>query len=202
MITIRNETPEDYKALLRLTYDAFLTLDYPGRRRMDEHYLLHLLRSSPSVIRELTFVAERDGEVVGHILYTHSAISRPDGGETATLTFGPLSVLPQYQRSGIGAALVRHSMDRARELGHGAVLITGVTDYYPKLGFRRAREFGLTLEDGTAPDAFMAYELTDGYLGADGGVARFLAPEYELAETDDAGYAAFHERFRAEFGVE
>jgi|GEM_PF-1399114 len=75
---IRPEHPNDYNAILRLTYEAFLTLDYPGRRRMGEHYLIYLLQGSTFVIPELCFVAEQDGEIVGHILYTKSEILRPD----------------------------------------------------------------------------------------------------------------------------
>ncbi len=195
-LEIRLEQPDDYPAILRLTYRSFLTLDYPGRRRMDEHYLLHLLQGSPFVIPELCFVAVLDGTIVGHILYTKSEILRPDGTKRDTITFGPLSVLPERQRQGIGAALVRRSMEKAREMGFGAILITGVPDYYPKLGFQRAREYHLTLPDGTADDSFMAYELVRGSLSG-GGVLRFLPPEFKQAEDDDAGFAAFHAQFLA-----
>ena len=196
-MTIRPERPDDYNAILRLTHKAFLTLDYPGRKRMDEHYLVHLLRGSPFVIPELCFVAELDGDIVGHILYTKSEIQRPGGATVDTISFGPLSVLPERHRQGIGAALVRHSLEKARELGFGAVLITGVPDYYPKLGFHRAREYGLTLPDGSSDDSFMAYELVPGYLTGSG-TFHFLPPEFEQAEKDDAGFAAFHKQFMAE----
>lgn len=194
--TIRPERPGDYDAVLRLTYEAFLTLDYPGRRRMDEHFLYSLLQGCPFVIPELCFVATMGNETVGHILYTRSVVRRPDGTETETVTFGPLSVLPKVHRQGIGAALVRHSMGKAREMGYGAVLIVGVPDYYPKLGFQRGREFGLTLPDGSADDPFMGYELRPGYL-AGGGVFDWLVPEFDIAENDDEGYAAFHQKFMA-----
>ncbi len=194
---IREERCEDYSSILRLTYQAFLTLDYPGRQRMDEHFLVSLLRGSKFVIPELCFVAECNGEMVGHILYTKSEILRGDGTKTPTITFGPLSILPKYHRQGIGSALVRYSLEKARELGYDAVLIVGIPDYYPKLGFERAREYGLVLSDGTAPDAFMAYELTPGSLNG-GGEFRLLAPEYELAETDNAGFDKFHKEFMNE----
>ena len=196
--TIRLQQPEDYLPLLQLTYKAFLTLDYPGRPRMDEHFLLHLLRDSGSVISELTFVAEENGVLLGHILYTRSKITRSDGSEIETISFGPLSVLPACHKQGIGAALVAHSMEKARTLGHGAVIITGVPDYYPKLGFKRAQDYGLTLEDGTVMDAFMVYELSPGYLSG-GGKTSFLAPEYEQCETDDEGCTAFHQQFMKEY---
>ena len=197
MINIRAERPGDYEAILRLTYDAFLTADYPGRQRVDEHFLISLLRGSEFVIPGLCLVAEREGQIIGHILYTKSKILRPDGSETPTITFGPLSVAPECHRQGVGAAMVARSMDMAREQGFGAVLITGVPDYYPKLGFERAREYGLALEDGTSPDYFMAYELLPGYLSG-GGVLKFLPPEFEQSEKDDEGYAAFHRKCMAE----
>jgi predicted N-acetyltransferase YhbS len=192
-IIIRDERPEDYDAILRLTYEAFLTVDYSDRRRMDEHYLIHLLKGCPLVIPRLALVAERDGEIVGHILYTRSMVAN-----LPTITFGPLSVIPKFHRQGIGRALVSHSMDKAREMGFRAVLITGVPDYYPKLGFGRGRDFGVTLPDGTAPDALMCYELIPGYLSG-GGTLIFEANDiFEQAENDDAGYEAFHKQFMAE----
>ncbi|MCR3922859.1 MAG: GNAT family N-acetyltransferase [Firmicutes bacterium] len=195
---IREEQPEDYNSILLLTYEAFLTLDYPGRQRMDEHFLVSLLHGSSFIIPKLCFVMEREGKIVGHILYTKSEIKKADGTKTQAITFGPLSVLPTHHRQGIGSALVRHSLERAHKLGYGAVLITGVPDYYPKLGFRRARDYGLTLADGSSPDAFMAYELQSGYLSA-GGVFGGLAPEFDRAENDDIGFAAFHRCFMSKY---
>lgn len=195
---IRKEHPEDYNAILRLTYEAFLTLDYPGRKRMDEHYLISLLRGSNFVIPELCFVMEMEGEILGHILYTKSEIIKDDGTKIQTITFGPLSVLPKYHKQGIGVALVRHSLEKAKDLGYGAVLITGVPDYYPKLGFKRAKEYSLILPDSSSPDEFMAYELQPGYLH-NGGVFGGLAPEYNRAENDETGFAAFHKWFMSEY---
>jgi len=201
-LTVRPETPADYNTILRLTYDAFQALDYPGRRRVDEHYLIHLLKGSPHVIPELCFIAERDGEIVGHILYVKTKIKRPNGSEADTITFGPLSVWRKYHRQGIGKALVLHSMEKAREMGFGAVLIMGVPEYYPKLGFRRASEYSLTVaSNSTEPEvdgAFMAYELTPGYLEG-GGVYHWWPPEYDQVANDDAGFEEFHRRFVGEY---
>ncbi|MCL2325030.1 MAG: hypothetical protein FWC40_00795, partial [Proteobacteria bacterium] len=86
---------------------------------------------------------------------------------------------------------------KAREMGYPAVLIVGVPAYYPKLGFRRALEYGLALADGSLADAFMAFELKPGYL-AGGGIHDSWAPEFERTEKDDAGYEAFHSQFMAE----
>ena len=197
-ITIRNQRPGDYAHILRLTYEAFLTLDFPGRMRVDEHFLIHLMKNSSFVVPELCFVAEVENEIVGHIFYSKSQVKRPDGSLLDTLTFGPLSVAPGLQRRGVGAALVQHSLARARELGCGVVLITGVPEYYPKLGFKRAREYKLSFADGSAPDAFMAYELVPGYL-EHGGIYCGWAPEIDLVERDDTGFEVFHERFAEEY---
>jgi len=87
-------------------------------------------------------------------------------------------------------------MEQAAKLGHKAVLITGISDYYPKLGFKRARDYGITLQDGTSPDALMAYELESDYLS--GGVLRFEANDvFEQAENDDEGFYAWHKTFIA-----
>ena len=196
-ITIRNERPEDLNEILKLTYRAFLSLDYPGRKKLSEHYLVHLLQGSEFVIPELCFTADTDGKLAGHIIFTESKVTDADGSEVQTVTFGPLSVLPEYQRQGIGTALVNHSLKAAKSAGYGAVLITGVPEYYPRLGFRRAREFGLSLEDGTSPDAFMAYELIPGYLRG-GGTLHFSAQEFIQCETDTSGYEKFHRTFMKE----
>ena len=193
-IVFRPERQEDYEDLLKLTYEAFLTLDYPGRRRIDEHFLIHLLRGSKSVIPDLLFVAELNGAIVGHILYTNSVVKMESDEELQTITFGPLTVHPKYQKEGIGAALTKYSMDIAKNLGYEAVVIEGVPAYYPKLGFKRAREFGLELEDGTSPDSLMAFELNPGYLH-EGGTVYFLAPEYVSCEEDDEGFVKFHREF-------
>ena len=199
---IRPETPADYDTILPLTYDAFLALDYPGRGPVNEHYLISLLRDSVSVIPELCFVAERDGEIVGHILYVKSGFKRPDGTEADTVTFGPLSVWRKYHKQGIGKALVTHTVEKARKMGFGAVLIMGIPEYYPKLGFKRASEYNLKIADNsTEPDvdgAFMAYELIPGYLNG-GGVYHSWPPEYDQTESDTAGFETFHKSFMAKY---
>lgn len=115
-LTIRMEQPEDHNAILLLTYGAFLTLGYPGRRRIDEHCLIHILKKSASVIRELWFFAENDGEIIGHILCTGSKFKHPNGAEADTVTFGPVSVLPKHQKKGIGKTLILHSIEKARDM--------------------------------------------------------------------------------------
>jgi len=171
-IKIRLELPEDYAFVERLTFAAFETFTYPDGSRdpyVKEHFLAHNMRGVPAFVPELDFVGEMGGEIVTSILYTKSNVVRPDGTELVTLTFGPVSVKPELHGQGLGAEIIRYSLNRAKELGYGAVIIVGHPAYYPRFGFKSASKYGLTMPDGSAIDAFMALELIPGYLGSDGG---------------------------------
>jgi len=189
----RLETPADYRAVEELTREAFWAFWEPNRKICDEHLLVHRLRLAPSFVPELDFVAETDGKIVGHIIYTKSKIIDEAGREHETLTFGPLSVLPEYQNRGIGKALMRHSFIRATELGFRAVIIFGHPDYYPRAGFRRAAEFGITTQDGKNYDPFMAYPLYEGALNGIRG-RYFIDPVHEQLTQEDA--LEFDRRFQ------
>jgi predicted N-acetyltransferase YhbS len=129
-MNIRLETPADYAAVERLTFAAFETMTLPGRTRTDEHYLTHLMRGAAAFVPELDFVGEADGEIIANIMYTKSEIVRPRGSLLETLTFGPVSVAPRLHKRGLGAQIIRHSLERARELRFGAVIIVGHSDYF------------------------------------------------------------------------
>jgi predicted N-acetyltransferase YhbS len=102
-------------------------------------------------------------------MYTKSKIIRPDGSETPTVTFGPVSVVPKLHNRGIGSKIIRHSINAAHELGFGAIIIVGHASYYPRFGFKPASEFNLTMPDDSVFDAFMALEIQPNYLGTIGG---------------------------------
>jgi len=165
-VILRNEKKPDWKIVEQITYRAFLTAEHAGG---DEALLARKLRSRAAFVPELDYVAELNGFVIGNIMYTRSKIVS-DGGEDAapheweTLTFGPVSVLPKYQRQGVGSALIRKTLEAARELGYRAVLIFGHESYYPRFGFKPASEFGITTADGKNFPAFMALPLYDGAL--------------------------------------
>jgi len=191
-LTFRPETPADYHAVDNLTREAFWRLSDPGQQITDVHLLVYRLRLAPSFIPELSLIAERDGVMAGHILYTKTKIVDDQGTEHAMVKFGPLSVLPAYQNQGIGKALMRRSFDVAKKLGYRAVFIFGHPDYYPRVGFRRAAEFGVTTSDGSSFDAFMAYPLYDGAL--DGITGKFYYdPVYDQLTEKDA--LEFDKRF-------
>jgi predicted N-acetyltransferase YhbS len=193
-ITIRVERQADYEAVERLTFAAFETMELPGRTRTNEHFLAHLLRDDPDFVPELDFVAEQDGEIVGNIMYSKCAVIRPDGTETETLVFGPVGVKPELHRQGFGTALIKHSLDCARELGYKAVLITGHPDYYRRFGFVPTNAYGITTLDGKSFDAFMALELDGGYLGVDGGRWR-CCKAFDLCKSDTPAFREFHLAF-------
>ncbi len=167
-LAIRPECPEDFRAVEELTRDAFWNLHVPG---CDEHLVAHNLRASAMFIPELSFVALRGGRVVGNIMYSRAEIVDDSGAVRGVLTFGPLSVSPEQQRSGVGSALVVHSLEAARRLGYGGVVIFGDPAYYSRFGFRAAREFGIYSGDGVFPVAHQALELYEG--GLDGVKGRF-----------------------------
>jgi len=184
-IHIRLETPEDYYSVEELTREAFWAFWEPNRKICDEHLLVHRLRFAPSFVPELDFVVELDGRIAGHIIYSKSKIVDDSGKEYETLTFGPISILPAYQNTGIGKVLMRYSFEEAKRLGNRAILIFGHPDYYPRVGFRRAAEFGITTAEGYVRDSFMAFPLYDGAL--DGIHGRYyIDPVYEQLTEDDA----------------
>lgn len=163
-IHIRLETPAHHHAVEEMTREAFWRFWESDRKICDEHFLVHKLRNSQAFVPELNYIAEVDGRLAGHIIYTKSRIEDDAGKCHETLTFGPLTVLPEFQGKGVGKALMRHTFDEARRLGYRAVIILGHPDYYPQVGFRRAAEFNITTADGKTFDPFMALPLYDGAL--------------------------------------
>ena len=162
-IVCRLEEPKDYRAVEVLTREAFWGC--MGCPVCDgEHLLVHKLRDAASLVPALDYVAEIDGELAGHVIYSLAHIVAADGKATEVLTFGPLSVLPKYKRAGVGTALMQCTIGKARELGYRAIVLFGHPDYYPRFGFRRASEFSITADTGDSFDAVMAMPLYDGAL--------------------------------------
>jgi predicted N-acetyltransferase YhbS len=186
---LRLEEPRDYSEVEHLVREAFWNVYQPG---CDEHYLLHLLRDSAGYILEMHFVAVYEGQIIGSIVYSCSRVVDDDGLEWSALTFGPLSVLPEYQRKGIGSALIRHTVSLAEQNGERAIIIFGNPAYYSRFGFRPSSDFGITLPDGNTFDAFQTLELRPGGLGGMRG--KFYADEI-FSELDPDKVAAFDSAF-------
>lgn len=159
--TIRLEQESDYRETENLTREAFWNVYRPG---CVEHYVLHKFRDRADFIRKLSFVMEKDGKLIGHIMYADSKIECGDGNSVPIVTFGPFSILPKEQGKGYGTALLRYSMDRSAQLGAGAIAITGNADFYRKSGFVIAKNIGIRYADDFDADYFLIRELQDGFL--------------------------------------
>ena len=179
-INIRPEEEKDYRTVEEITRDAFWNFFVPGAC---EHFLLHNLRKSSSFIPELDLVATYEDKIIGHILYTLSEIKDETGKSHQVVTFGPLSVLPEFQNKGVGLALIKHSVKLASNMGYKAVVILGYPDYYKKSGFLNGKKFGISGPDGNFPKALMVLELSPGALNGIHG--KFIeSPDFAVDETE------------------
>jgi putative acetyltransferase len=168
-LRIRSETLADEAAIADILRCAF------GQN--DEALLVQALRTSTEYIPALSLIAEQDSAVRGHVLLTQVHIEQ-DTSDCA-LGLGPLAVLPGYQRSGIGTELMNASLDRAKALGYGLVVVLGHPSYYSRFGFTLARAAGLSCLWDPLGDAFQVRELVPGALAGLHGEVRYAPPFYE-----------------------
>lgn len=179
-IIIRNERKEDYREVEELTRKAFWNLSVPG---CNEHYLAHIMREHEDFVPELDLVAELDHQIVGSIMYTKSILTDDSGNEKQILTFGPISILPTYQRRGYGKILMETSFQAAVSLGYEVIVIYGNPDNYVSSGFKSCKRYNISLGDEIYPAALLVKELKPGVL--DGRNWMFAeSPLYEIEEKD------------------
>jgi predicted N-acetyltransferase YhbS len=158
---LRQEKPSDYAQVEALTREAFWNLYFPG---CDEHYLCHILRDHKDFVPELDYVAELDGKIVGSIMYTHAFLVH--GDETVpVLSFGPLCVHPDYQRKGIGTALIEKTKKLAMDRGIPAIVIYGDPHNYCKHGFKNGIDYKVSNGEGEYPLGLLVLELQPGFFG-------------------------------------
>lgn len=190
-ILIRPEEPEDYRKVEELTKKAFWNVNVPG---CDEHYVAHILRQHEDFIHELDFVAVTpDGKIVGNVMYTKARLTDENGQEATILTFGPISVHPDYQRKGISKMLLEYSFNRSIELGYKAIVIFGNPGNYVSRGFKSCIKYNVCTAGGGYPSAMLVKELTPGLLDGRKWIYH-ESPAYEF-ETSDADQ--FDEQFEA-----
>lgn len=170
--TIRKETAADYRTVENLTREAFWNVYRPG---CTEHYVLNQFRKREDFIPELDLVMEKDGEIIGHVMYAKSAIITDSGEKIPIMTFGPISIAPDYKRQGYGTALLRFSMEKAKEMGCGALAITGNIGFYGKSGFTVAKNKEIRYSDDPDADYFLIAELIPGFL--DGVTGTYKDPD-------------------------
>ena len=180
MVRIRQEEAADYQEVEEIIRKAFWNLYIPG---CIEHYLARSLRPHPDFIPELDLVIEADGRIIGNIMYTKTRLVDEAGQEKNILTFGPVCILPGYQRKGYGKQLIEESFVRAAAMGYDTVVIFGNPDNYVGRGFKSCKKFNVCLEDGTFPAAMMVMELTPGVL--DGRKwTYYQSPAFEIDERE------------------
>jgi len=151
MIIIRQETPSDIAAIHAVNKQAF-------DNREAEAGLVNAIRNTENFIPELSLVAEENGQIVGHILFSRIHIET-ENGQVSALALAPMAVLPEYQKQRIGSEVVRRGLNECKRLGHAIVIVLGHTAYYPRFGFSAALAKSLECPFGDCGDAWMALEL-------------------------------------------
>jgi len=154
-VLLRPEEEKDYNSVEILTREAFWNVYKPG---CDEHLLIHNIRNKKEFIKELDYVAVFNNEIIGNIVYARAKIIGIKE-EYDIITFGPVSVLPAYQKKGIGKKLIEHTITKSKEMGFKAIIIYGNPKYYEKFAFKNSKEYKITDMEGNYNDALMALEL-------------------------------------------
>lgn len=160
-IHVRNERPEDRRAVEELTKKAFWNVNVPG---CDEHYLVHVLREHADFVPALDLVAEADGRLIGNLMAAKGRLLDEAGESREVLSFGPLSVHPAYQRRGVGKRLLAEGFRRAEALGFDAIVIFGNPDNYTARGFESCLKHRIYIGDHIYPAAMLVKELKPGAL--------------------------------------
>lgn len=146
-ILIRQEKEADHNAVCDLIQKAFQAIEFSDHK---EQFLVNRLRKSNSFIPELSLLAEHKNKIVGHILLTKLKIINKQA-EYQSLALAPLSVLPEYQRQGIGGKLIQQAHKTAKKLGYGSIILLGHENYYPRFGYEQTSKYGIKLPF-SAPD--------------------------------------------------
>jgi putative acetyltransferase len=167
MLTIRDESIDDVYGVQWVNSEAFET--------MTEAELVDALRENDAI--SVSMVADLDGRIVGHILFSEVAIGKHPFSPL-TLGLAPMAVLPEMQNRGIGSMLVREGLERCRQLGAEVVIVLGHPHFYPRFGFEPCMPKGITYNEQVPEDAFMVVELVPGVLKKYNGVVHFQ-PEFE-----------------------
>ena len=180
---IRNEEPKDRGEVENLIRESFWNVYRPG---CSEHYVIHVLRDDPAFVRELDFVMEKDGRLIGQNMFMKTVIDSDGGGTVPVLTMGPICIAPDLKRKGYGKSLLDFSLEKATALGYGAVLFEGNIGFYGKCGFDYASRFGIRyhdLPDDADSSFFLCKELIPGYLDKVTGIYR--TPQGYYVSDDD-----------------
>ena len=181
---IRLEETEEHRETEALVREAFWNVYRPGCL---EHYVLNQLRNDEAFVPELNFVMEKDGRLIGQNMFMRAAIKADDGSDLPIMTMGPICISPELQGQGYGKRLLDYSLEKAAELGCGALCFEGNINFYGKSGFTYASEFGIRYH-GLPEDAdasfFLCKELKKGYL--DGISGEYTPPNGYFVDVAEA----------------
>lgn len=188
---IRLERKDEHREIENLVRESFWNVYRPGCL---EHYVLHTLRDDEAFVPELDFVMEKDGRPIGQNVFVKAKIQSDDGREIPIVTMGPICITPELKRKGYGKILLDYSLEKAAEMGFGAVCFEGNIDFYGKSGFTFASKFGIRYH-GLPEDAdssfFVCRELISGYL--DGITGEYATPQGYFV--DEAAAEEFDKAF-------
>lgn len=177
-VTIRIEKKEEHREVEDLIRESFWNVYKPG---CSEHYVIHVLRNDPAFVKELDFVMQQNGKLIGQNMFMRTVIDSDDGRDIEVLTMGPICITPELKRKGYGKILLDYSLEKALGMGFGAVLFEGNIGFYGNCGFTYAREYGIRYHDlpADADDSFfLCKELVPGYLEGITGVYHTPAGYY------------------------
>lgn len=169
-LIIRNEMPDDYRNVENLVRESFWNIYRPGCL---EHYVLHVLRDDPAFVKELCFVMEKEGEIIGQNIFMHAFIHTDDSRQIPIMTMGPICIANHLKRQGYGKILLDYTVEKAAALGCGALCFEGNICFYGKSGFGYASDNGIRypgLPEGADASFFLCKELIPGYLDGITGV--------------------------------
>ena len=188
---IRLERTEEHRETETLVREAFWNVYRPGCL---EHYVLNQLRNDEAFVPELNFVMEKDGRLIGQNMFMRAVIKADDGSDLPIMTMGPICITPELQSKGYGKILLDYSLEKAAELGCGALCFEGNINFYGKSGFTYASEFGIRyhgLPEGADASFFLCKELKNGYL--DGFSGEYTPPKGYFV--DEAQAEEFDKQF-------
>ena len=193
-IIIRLEKAEDYREAENLVRESFWNVYRPGCL---EHYVLKCLRNDPDFVPGLDFVMEKDGKLIGQNIFVRTKIKADNGKDVPIMTMGPICITPELKRQGYGKLLLDYSLEKAKELGCGALCFEGNIRFYGKSGFTYASEFGIRyhgLAEGEDASFFLCRELIPGYL--DGITGEYATPKgYFACDENPEDFAAYEATF-------
>jgi len=190
-IVIRLEKKEEHREVENLVRESFWNVYRPGCL---EHFVLHELRNDADFVPQLDLVMLLDGRIIGQNVFVRAAIKSDSGEDLPIMTMGPICIAPEFKRQGYGKILLDYSLERAKEMGCGAVCFEGSIGFYGKSGFTYASEFGIRyhgLPEGADQSFFLCKELAAGYL--DGVTGEYSTPAGYFV--DEAAAEEFDKQF-------